>query len=101
MPADEIAMKRLLSQMAGQVNEALNVLSALLKREAQNYDSVLKQYREDLEVHQSMDGNLHEVEVPQIGYVCYAVLNKRANEEAAELEDLQEIAADLRAAGEI
>lgn len=129
-----------LSQMVGQVNEALNnndlemiqtnmdelekreaqiqelsVLSARLIHEAQNYDQSLKAYREDLEeVHPSLDGNLcrdpqassgqeqiaHEMESLQIEYqnLCYAVLNhisdleeecKRANEEAAELEDLQ------------
>ena len=129
-----------LSQMVGQVNEALSnndlemiqtnmdelekreaqiqelsVLSARLIHEAQNYDQSLKQYREDLEeVHPSLDGNLcrdqqavsgqeqiaAEMEALQVEYqnLCYAVLNhiseleeecKRANEEAAELEDLQ------------
>lgn len=96
--------------------QELNVLSARLIHEAQNYDQSLKQYREDLdEVHPSLDANLStksqqtvtgpeqiasEYESLQLEYqnLCEAIINhlneleeenRRANEEAAELEELQ------------
>lgn len=98
--------------------QELNVLTARLIHEAENYDQSLKQYRKDLdEVHPSLDASLSnrsqqtaavsgpeqiasEYESLQLEYqnLCEAIINhlneleeenRRANEEAAELEELQ------------